>query len=349
MTDQPRRPANAVFQGGGVTGIGLAGAYSVMQPLYDFQHVAGTSAGAIMAALVASGHSAAEIQRIINDLPFGQMMDLSMLDRLTKPVSLPFHVWRDLGVFQGQFFEDTMRGYLRNKGVLTFGQLRDTSTDDPRLQYRLRVVATDLTQGSMLVLPEGIAAYGEDPDRLDIARAIRMSMSIPFFFRAIRLANPGRPTSVIVDGGVLSGFPLWLYDQGATPPPVPTIGFMLVNAPSDPTQPLWAAAPQRNVISDPISLYKAMANTAMNAHDSYYLTDDRFAQTVTIDTSGVSPVDFNLDQPAKDRLFAAGVAAANTFLTHWNEDQFNAQYRSGAAVASRRERVMPTLHGVLNG
>ena len=338
---QPKRSANAVFQGGGVTGIGLAGAYSVIDQHYQLQHVAGTSAGAIMAALVASGHTAAEIQRIITDLPFDRMMDLSLLDRLLKPLALPLHLLRDLGIFRGQFLEDTMRGYLTSKAVKTFGDLRDDGSDDPRFRYRLRMVATDLSQGSLLVLPEGIAAYGQDPDRLEIARAVRMSMSIPFFFRAVRLPNPGRPASVVVDGGVLSGFPLWLYDDGQGPPPLPTFGFMLVNAPTDAQHPLWPATPERNPISGPVSLYKAMANTAMNARDAYYLTDDRFAQTITIDTSGVSPTDFNLDAAAKQRLLASGVAAAQEFLRHWDEDLFLRTFRSGQPAVSRRQRVMP--------
>lgn len=162
-TLEPRRAAKGVFQGGGVTGIGLAGAYSVLQPRFAFGHVAGTSAGAIMAVLVAAGYAALEIQRIINELRFDRMMDLSLVDRLTKPFSLPLHLLRDLGVFRGKFLEDTMRDLLSHKGVHTFGDLRDIAASDPRFRYRLQVVATDLTQGSILVLPAGIAAHGEDP------------------------------------------------------------------------------------------------------------------------------------------------------------------------------------------
>src|ERR671937_2103088 len=103
MQQPPKRPANAVFQGGGVTGIGLAGAYSVIDQHYQLQHVAGTSAGAIMAALVASGHTAAEVQGIITELPFDRMMDLSWLDQLLKPLALPLHLLRDLGIYRGHF------------------------------------------------------------------------------------------------------------------------------------------------------------------------------------------------------------------------------------------------------
>ena len=56
--------ADAVFEGGGVKGIGLVGAVAVAEERgYQWVNVAGTSAGAIVAALLAAGYSAAEIGR----------------------------------------------------------------------------------------------------------------------------------------------------------------------------------------------------------------------------------------------------------------------------------------------
>ena len=55
-----------VCEGGGVKGIGLAGAFSALEEHgYKPQNVAGTSAGAITAALIAAGYSAAEVKEII--------------------------------------------------------------------------------------------------------------------------------------------------------------------------------------------------------------------------------------------------------------------------------------------
>ena len=51
--------ADLVLEGGGVRGIGHVGALSVMEEQgYSWQHIAGTSAGAYVAALLAAGHSA---------------------------------------------------------------------------------------------------------------------------------------------------------------------------------------------------------------------------------------------------------------------------------------------------
>lgn len=48
--------ADAVFEGGGVKGIGLVGAaYEIEKAEYEFENLAGTSAGAIVASLLAAG------------------------------------------------------------------------------------------------------------------------------------------------------------------------------------------------------------------------------------------------------------------------------------------------------
>ena len=57
---------DAVFEGGGVKGIGLVGAVAATEELnYEFRNVAGTSAGAIVAALVAAGYRASGLRHII--------------------------------------------------------------------------------------------------------------------------------------------------------------------------------------------------------------------------------------------------------------------------------------------
>src|SRR5690554_3733566 len=63
--------ANAVFQGGGVKAIGLVGALTVAEQRgYRWKRLAGTSAGAIIASLVAAGYTAEEIRRVIEELDY---------------------------------------------------------------------------------------------------------------------------------------------------------------------------------------------------------------------------------------------------------------------------------------
>ena len=60
----------------------------------------------------------------------------------------------------------------------------------------------------MVVLPEDLPDYGIDPDRFEIARAVRMSISIPYFFEPVIVKK-----HVFVDGGILSNFPMWIFDR----------------------------------------------------------------------------------------------------------------------------------------
>jgi len=112
--------ADAVFEGGGVKGIGLAGAVAVAEERgYQWVNVAGTSAGAIVAALLAAGYSAAEMKEIMEELDYSRFKDASLLDRvpLVGPVaSLIF----EKGIYEGKWFEHWMRELLRKKKVETF-------------------------------------------------------------------------------------------------------------------------------------------------------------------------------------------------------------------------------------
>ena len=95
----------------------------------------------------------------------------------------------------------------------------------PEDRYRLRVIASDVTHRRMLVLPDDAAHLGVNPDELEIARAVRMSMSLPIFFEPVVHENGETGEDhLIVDGGMLSNFPVWLFDRKGQDPRWPTFG-----------------------------------------------------------------------------------------------------------------------------
>src|SRR5207248_2889388 len=64
------------------------------------------------------------------------------------------------------------------------------------VDYRLKLIAADVTNRALLVLPDDLRRYrhrGEaapiDPDEFEIADAARMSMSIPYFFIPVDLVR----------------------------------------------------------------------------------------------------------------------------------------------------------------
>src|SRR5919199_3152228 len=119
MSEQERR-IDAVFEGGGVKGIGLVGAISVIEENgYQFVNVAGTSAGAIVASLVAAGYQAAEVRQILMDLDFNRLIDPSLLGRIPL-IGPAFEELTELGLYEGDYFENFMRDLLAKRGVKTF-------------------------------------------------------------------------------------------------------------------------------------------------------------------------------------------------------------------------------------
>ncbi|MEO5577127.1 MAG: patatin-like phospholipase family protein [Gaiellaceae bacterium] len=151
----------------------------------------------------------------------------------------------DLGLYEGDRFLAWIPERLEAKGVRTFADLvHDEFAEDPRDRSRLQVIASDVTTHELLVLPREATKLGIEPDSLDLALAVRMSMSIHVFFEPVRFENPktGR-LHVIVDGGMLSNFPVWLFDcDDGDAPEWPTFGLLLVEP--KPQIPIGARLPK---------------------------------------------------------------------------------------------------------
>ena len=220
-----------MLEGGGVKGVALVGAFSVLEERgYEPEMVAGASAGAIVESLIATG----ELSEFVGGLDYSCFKDESWTDRLPL-VGTPMSVLKDLGIYEGAYFEDWVRDLLEKRDVRTFGDLvwREDAPE-PRLHHGLRVIASDLTERRLLILPRYAASLGVGPDDLDVALAVRMSMSIPLFFGPVRFLNPRTEREcLIVDGGMLSNYPVWLFD--ADEPLRPTFG--LKPAEPDPRAP----------------------------------------------------------------------------------------------------------------
>jgi NTE family protein len=331
---------DGVFEGGGVKGIGLVGAIAETEARgYTFENVAGTSAGAIVAALVAAGYRAAELKEIMSSLDYKKFRDEGLLDHIPL-IGHGLSLLTEKGIYEGKYFEGWIGDLLREKKISTFGDLiiREYA-DDPQFRYRLQVVASDISNGKMLVLPGDIKNYGFNPDDLGVARAVRMSMSIPFFFEPVALQNAKGNSSYIVDGGLLSNFPLEVLDEGEnTDPAWPTIGYKLV----DPN------AGQPHEIRSPFSMLAALFSTMMEAHDARYIEAKNFARTVPIKTGSIKTTDFDIKPDEVEWLYNSGMEAAKTFFDGWDFEAYKRQYLQ-TELPSRRERTRTRKIEVVGG
>ncbi len=320
--------ADLVLEGGGVKGIALVGG---LMPLaeagYRFPRVAGTSAGAIVAAVVAAlqkaGEPVSRLEEVARTLDYSKFRDRGFPGKWLGPLAVltdGLSVLAEDGVFEGHYLEQWLSGVLGDLGVETFGDLRTHDPgDDGRVHHRygLVVTASDVSRKRLLRLPWDYADYGLDPDEQRIVSAVRASASIPFFFEPVTLTGT-RGTSTLVDGGLLSNYPIDLFDRlDEVPPRWPTIGIRLdaLGIGGEPAQ--------VHPVRGPVALGVALVVTSLEACQAeHVLAPCNVERSVNVDTTGVSAVDFDLTEEQQARLHDAGREAARRFLAGWDFDRW---------------------------
>jgi NTE family protein len=317
----PPRRADLVCEGGGVKGIALVGAVTALAEAgYGFPRVAGSSAGAVVGALVAALQQAGEplsrLEDVMRAVDYRRFRDAGPLGRLPvvgRALALLAHD----GLYEGRHLERFLTGALGELGVRTFGDLRLSAGSaaaqglPPEHAYRLVVAVSDLSRRRLARLPWDLPDYAADPDAFPVARAVRASAAIPFFFRPVRQPTPGG-AATWVDGGLLSSFPVGLFDRAdSLEPRWPTFGVRLTTRP--------ATLPATPAVQGPLAVGRAALDTLLTDQGSSYLDDPCTVQrTVFVPTAGVSVVDFDLDRATQERLHASGRRAAAQFLRGWD-------------------------------
>lgn len=288
---------DGVFSGGGIKGFAYVGAIQVLEEKgVKFERVAGTSAGAILAAFIAAGFNTKELEEIFDELNLKVLLDPPKFI-----IELPFLKWLNLykrmGLYRGKSLENWFLEKLATKGIYTFGDLP---------KDKLKLVASDLTNGKIIVLPDDLRQYNIDPNNFPVSRALRMSCGLPFFFEPVYLKN-GKRESVIVDGGVLSNFPMWIYDNGNKERPV--LGMKLSSSSED---------MKAHDINNGIQLFEALFSTMQNAHDNRYISRRHEKNIIFIPVEEYSATQFDLDEATKNKLMDIGKERTIQFLKTWS-------------------------------
>jgi NTE family protein len=326
--------ADLVLEGGGVKGIGLVGAYSTLTNAgYTFHRIAGTSAGAIVGALIAAGIEPEQLKTVMRSVDYGRFEDKGFIDHLGvigKGASVLF----EKGIYEGRYLVEWLDGILTSLGKRTFGDLRidDPNTSlPPEKRYKLVVMTSDVTKGELVRLPWDYAHYGLEADDQLVADAVRASMSIPFFYEPARFTgrdDAGKEVqSYMVDGGMLSNFPIDVFDRtDGEQPRWPTFGIKLS---ARPTKPVF----QRFEVKGALGLARAMVGTMTNFHDQMHIDEPAvLARTMFVDTGQVKATDFDIDELTQDMLFTNGNSGAQEFLKWWDFESYKEKFRSGGTI-----------------
>ncbi|XJZ29107.1 patatin-like phospholipase family protein [Bacillota bacterium Lsc_1132] len=290
---------DGVFSGGGIKGFALIGAYEEIEKRgFRFVRVAGTSAGAIVAAFIAAGYTSREIYQLVDELDMKKLLD-------SRKTIIPFSLakwllayWK-LGLYKGNEFEKWIQEKMEAKGIKTFSDLPPQT---------LRVIASDLSNGQMIVLPDDLEKYGIQPGSFSIAKAIRMSCSIPYFFEPVKIRSI-TGTNIVVDGGVLSNFPIWLFDKEDIQKVRPVLGIKLSNS---------EFQHKKHRITNAIQLFAALFETMKDAHDARYISKKHVKNIIFIPTEGVFSTEFQLTEEKKQALLKYGRECAQKFFRGWS-------------------------------
>jgi NTE family protein len=317
---------NLVFEGGGVKGIAYGGALDVLDEkgiLSNIKRVAGTSAGAINASLLALGYTSKEVSNIVANTDFAKFADSGGI------ISDVARIIRSFGWNKGDAFKKFIREQIEAKTGnpdFTFAQLDQVVREKKNGFRHLYTVCTNLSRQQAQIF-----SHESTPDT-SIADAVRMSMSIPLYFQAVRWKD-----EVMVDGGVSYNYPVNLFDnkkylskevngEAADYDPTPgfvfnheTLGFRLDSKDViEYNRRGWQLPPAKidNIKEYSLSLMDFMMEMANRAH----LHDNDWNRTVSIDTLDVKTTDFAGVKKRVDDLIKSGRTAVTDYFTWRDSD-----------------------------
>jgi NTE family protein len=317
---------NLALKGGGVKGIAYVGALMELEnrDLYaGIERVSGTSAGAIVAAMVAVGYSPEEVEELMHIMDF---------KKFKKGWNI-LRIFTKYGLYSGKYILDFTHDFISNAPVdlppdATFKDLKEANGKD------LYVFAADLNTHSIQEF-----SFDETPHCV-IAEAVRASMSIPLFFKAWQFSNGYPNDHMYVDGGLVYNYPLSFfdkevfhdYDLGINGD---TLGMYLESQ--------WlynknAKSRKRTRKKDRVDnedfnsfkrfklynnqFFKYLNNgfhTLLNAQGVDYLEDNHIVRrTIFIDDYGISATNFNLDKSQKELLVKSGKEGAINYFEFVN-------------------------------
>ena len=287
-----------IFEGGGMKGVAYARIPRVLKEfgITDIQKVAGSSAVSIIALLIALNFSDEDIEDLLNNMKFSEFADSSTYTECL------WNLTTSNGINSGVYFQDYIRHLIHTQTGnpnINFAQLFEYT------KIELVITGTNMTTGTTEYF-----SYKTTPE-MEVWKAVRISIAIPVFFAPFVYNK-----NMYVDGGVLSNYPIWIFDNEDTYYPRShsnhishkTIGFRLVPEKIKTQQnsnPYFIP-----IISLIIRLIYLLVNHAYVGYNEH-IAEPR---TVCINTLTVDSTKFDIDENTKEKLKSNGERALRDFL-----------------------------------
>lgn len=272
---------------------------------------------------------------------------LEVLKKIENPDVKIEEVFEKLGFYFLGEKEESLKSDNRIPWVMQAFEKR-LKAEDQGVTKELVIVSSDITHEIKVEFPGMHRMYWGDDFSISPAKYVRASMSVPFFFKPYQIDfNPGQMLTIrkewfqfvkvqkqmetcalLVDGGMLSNFPINVfYNPNIPVPRKPTIGIKLEY--EDDT------APQN--IKSLMGFAGKLINTMRFFYDrDFIMKHDMYQKTVrSIDTGSIHWLNFNLTDEEKVELFFRGALAATIFLAkhRMSETEVQEKIREGEKVS----------------
>ena len=347
---------NLVFKGGGVRGVAYIGALKYLYEnglMRSVERVAGTSAGAITAMVLAFNFENYDSIKSISDsldyrkipaegdlkpeqakfIKANPLMARSQSLGIVKNLQCSLRLLQEKGWYSSDYFYGWLKSVIAKqfsvkKEAYTFRDFKDPSLHvDERHFFDLFVTGTDISNRTSRVF-----SFEATPE-MEVAMAIRISMSIPLFFEAMPFQYPGtKEKQFYADGGVMWNYPISLFDdprygkkffKGMN---AETLGFFLYTSPE---------STEYKEVKGMMDYVGALFESLLLVQDQLVLYGEKNKdRTIFINDQGVSPTNFNIavGDEVYEKLFLSGYESSKEFFaekTNWDMVLHRLQERFG--------------------
>ena len=310
---------NLVFEGAGIRGIAYAGVIDELEKagiIKSSDKVGGTSAGAVIALLISLNYTASEITSLISETDFnrfndGQFIFIGGIHRLKR-----YYGW-----YKGEKFLNWVEKLIIKKtgdADITFSDLHQKGFKD------LYVTATCLNRQKLIILSR------ETYPLMKVKDAVRISMSIPIYFKAVFIDSQGaivkKPqdrsgVDVMVDGGIIGNFPINMFDTilpDKSGKPIRKINPSTIGVRIDSDSQIEHDQKNKDLASIPIHNFKdymgALYVLVIENLNRNQLVSEDWERTISVSSVDIGPKIKRLSREQKTALINSGRKSALVFL-----------------------------------
>ena len=275
------------------------------------------------------GYEVCAPTKLVNEpVPIVSQNFNAILDKIKDPHVKVDEVFDHMAEFLSQQSRHATESEVYQLQLMLDAFEKRLANDESRtITKEIVIVSSDITHEMKVEFPGMHQMYWGDDYSISPAKYVRASMSVPFFFRPFQVDfNPGEmltikrewfkymkvhkqmePCALLVDGGMLSNFPINVFYNPDMPVPrKPTFGIKLEY--DDDTAP--------KAVKSLTGLGGKLVSTMRFFYDrEFILKHDMYKKTVrSIDTGKIHWLNFNLSDEEKIELFFRGALAATLFL-----------------------------------